>query len=78
MEVPTLTTSSPRPEPPDDLPPLPTGFKLTQGRKPRTGEAKLHVQFRCGYVDERNTYTAGQLRWDDTGHGWDIVAVRRA
>jgi hypothetical protein len=54
------------------------GFTLTNGRKPRTGERKLHVQFRCGWVDERNEYTAGQLDWSDRGHGWDVVAVKRA
>lgn len=53
------------------------GFTPTQGRTPRTGEAKLIVQFRCGYVCKW-TYTAKQLRWTDTGDDWDVVAVRRA
>lgn len=53
------------------------GFKLTNGRKPRTGAAKLRVQFRCGYVC-RFEYEAGHLRWTDTGDSFDIVAVRRA
>jgi len=54
------------------------GFHRTHGRMPRTGETKLTVQFRGGYIDERNTYTAKQLRWSDTGDDWDIVGVRRA
>lgn len=54
------------------------GFTLTKGRTPRTGEKPLRVQFRNGYVDTKHTYTAKQLRWNDTGHGWDVVAVRRA
>ena len=53
------------------------GFKLTNGRKPRTGGAKLNVQFRCGYVCHF-TYTAEQLRWTDTGDSFDVVAVKRA
>lgn len=54
------------------------GFALTRGRKPRTNGAKLRVQFRNGYVDEKHEYVAEQLRWDDSGHPWDVVAVRRA
>lgn len=49
----------------------------TKGRKPRTGEAKLRVQFRCGLVS-RHEYTASQLRWNETGCAYDIVAVERA
>ena len=52
-------------------------MKPTQGRKPRTGEAKLRVQFRCGLVS-RHAYTAEQLRWNETGCDWDVVAVERA
>lgn len=58
--------------------PIAEGFHATHGREPRTGETKLQVQFRCGYVDDRNTYTAKQLRWTDTGDSYDIIAVRRA
>lgn len=54
------------------------GYRLTNGNKPRTGEAQLHVQFRNGYVDEKHTYTAKQIRWTDTGDSHDVVAVRRA
>lgn len=54
------------------------GFTPTRGRKPRTGERRLIVQFRCGYVDKKHTYTAEQLRWSDTGDDWDIIAVKRA
>lgn len=52
------------------------GFVPTNGRKPRTSE-KLRVQFRCGYVDWTHEYTADQLRWNDTGNGWDVVAVAK-
>jgi hypothetical protein len=53
------------------------GFTLTNGRKPRTGGANLHVQFANGYVC-RFTYTAEQIRWTDTGSEWDVAAVKRA
>lgn len=57
--------------------PIPApGFTLTEGRMPRTGERKLQVQFRCGYVDGKHSYKASQIRWTDTGHDWDVVAVR--
>lgn len=52
----------------------------TNGRKPRTGDAKLRVQFRCGRTGE---FTAAQLRWtqDDPkfgeGYEWDVIAVER-
>lgn len=36
------------------------------------------VKFRCGYVDDKHTYSAKQLRWTDTGDSFDIVAVRKA
>lgn len=52
------------------------GFTPTKGRKPRTGEARLEVQWRNGMID-RWTYTASQLRWDDTGHDFDVLAVRK-
>jgi len=47
------------------------------GVMPQTGEAKLRVKFRCGYVDDKHAYTAKQLRWTDTGSGWDVVAYQR-
>lgn len=53
------------------------GYRLTSGRKPRTGTAKLRVQFANGYVC-RFEYEASQLRWDDTKSEWDVVAVKRA
>ena len=34
------------------------------------------VQYRNGYVDKW-PYTSAQLRWDDTNHDWDVVAVRK-
>lgn len=54
------------------------GFTPTNGRKPRTGEAKLIAQFRCGYIDDRHTYTAAQLQFADRGSDWDIIAVKKA
>jgi len=48
--------------------------KPTNFRKPKT-ERLLRVTFRNGVVS-RHEYTAGQLRWDDRGSEWDIVAVQ--
>jgi hypothetical protein len=44
----------------------------TNGRKPKTGDKRLLVQFRNG---QSGTYTAAQLRWTDTGSDFDAVAV---
>lgn len=52
-------------------------MKATGGRKPKTGDAKLRVQFRCGLVS-RWEYTADQLVWADRGWDFDVVAVERA
>lgn len=49
----------------------------TNFRKPKTGERLLRVKFRCGLVS-RWEYTAAQLRWDDRGSPFDVVAVERA
>ena len=49
----------------------------THGRKPRTGEKLLHIRFRNG-LESRHTYTAAQIRWNDSGCEWDAVAVARA
>jgi len=38
---------------------------------------KYTVQFRNGYVDRANAYTAGQLVWAHDGGPWDVVAVRQ-
>lgn len=43
--------------------------------KPPAGNGPFTVQFRCGHIDRKHTYTADQLRWTDTGHAWDVVAV---
>lgn len=51
-------------------------FTPTKGRKPRTGEALLRVQFRNGRIS-RHAYKASQLDWTDRGEGWDVIAVRR-
>lgn len=61
------------------LDPIPAaGFEPTQWCAPPTGDMDLIVQFRNGYVDRKNTYKARQLRWNNTGHAWDIIAVRAA
>ncbi len=52
------------------------GFTLTRGRKPKTGQTPLRIQMKNGFVDMRNTYTTDQIRWDDTGSGADIAAVK--
>jgi hypothetical protein len=54
------------------------GFTPTKGRKPRTGEKRLIVQFRCGMIDEKHEYTAAQIRWSDTGDSFDVIAVKLA
>ena len=44
--------------------------------KPRTGDATLRVRFRSG-VEREYEAAAKRLRWNDTGHDFDIVAVQR-
>ena len=62
---------------PDDLPPLPSGFKRTSGKSgPRDG--KWHIQLRMGWADERVAYEPGQIVWRHEGHAGDVVAVKRA
>ncbi len=39
---------------------------------------KYQVQFRCGYVDRSNVYTARQLVWIHDGSPFDVVAVKEA
>lgn len=34
------------------------------------------VQFRNGYVDDKHSYSADQLRWVHNGSDWDVVAIR--
>ena len=50
-------------------------YRMTKGRIPRTGTAKLSVQFRNGQIG--GPYTAKQIVWEDRGHSWDAVAVKR-
>lgn len=52
-------------------------WRETHFRTPRTGEKPLRVKFRNG-MESRFEYVARQLRFSDTGHEFDIVAVRRA
>lgn len=49
----------------------------TNGRKPRTGEMKLRVKYRNGWVSKWE-FVASQLRWTDTGDDWDVIEVERA
>ena len=53
------------------------GWTPSKFKKPRTGEAKLKVRYRCGW-ESKWEYRADQLVWDDRGDPWDIVAVKRA
>ena len=63
---------------PDDLPPLPEGWKRTTGKSgPRDG--KWFVQFRAnGFCDTRVAYEHSALQWIWGYHAGDIVAVKRA
>lgn len=60
--------------------PIPAeGFKLVSGeRGPKDTGKEYQVQFRSGWVDQKNTYTAKQLSWVHDGSSWDVVAVRHA
>lgn len=60
----------------DDIPP---GFSRISGKRspPRDGTAYT-VQFRCGFIDWNNAYTAEQLVWKHDGGPWDVVAVKGA
>ena len=49
----------------------------TKGKEPRFKEQPYYVRFRCGH-ESNQPYVAKQLRWNDTGCEWDIIAVRRA
>lgn len=49
-------------------------MKPTNFKTPRTNRM-LRVTFRNGLVS-RWEYTSGQLRWTDTGHPFDVVAVQ--
>lgn len=44
----------------------------TQGRTPR-GAGPWMVEFRSGFVS--GPFAPEQIRWSDTGHAWDAVAV---
>lgn len=41
-------------------------------------DTRLIVQFACGYIDKKHTYTPAQLRWSLTGSAFDVGAVRLA
>ena len=69
-----------KPEPDEwPMPDIAPGFQKVSGkRSPPRGEQRYWCQFRCGFVDERVSYTAAQLRWKHIGDDWDVVAVKRA
>lgn len=52
-----------------------------EGKTPRSQTALFEVQFRNGYVDKANHYTAAQIRWKSWPDGkpcnFDVVAVRK-
>ncbi len=50
-------------------------MKLTKGKRPRTGERKLRIQFRNGQTCEG---VAASYRWTDNGDPFDIVACEYA
>lgn len=55
------------------------GFHKNPGAFPdKAGDVALRVQFACGYIDEKHTCKARDLRWSLTGHPWDVGAVRVA
>ena len=57
--------------------PIPApGFHKNPGAYPdlMPKETKLVVQFANGRIDDRHTYTPGQLRWGLTGDGFDVAA----
>jgi hypothetical protein len=58
--------------------PIPApGFTLISGkRSPPKGERRYTVQFRSGWIDRANTYTASQLVWIHDGSSWDVVAIK--
>lgn len=56
-------------------PSLPPGFTPTKWREPKTGDKKLIVMFRNGWIS-RFAHTAKQWRWTDEGSDGDIVGVK--
>ena len=54
------------------------GFTLTHGRQPKTKDKPVIVQLRNGFVAMDHPMPADKWRWDDTGSGADIAAVRLA
>jgi|TARA_R100000093_G_C1922279_1_gene66029 hypothetical protein len=59
------------------LPDIAPGFTATEGRTPVTDQ-RLTIQFRCGYVDLKHSYLVGDIRWNNTGHPWDVLAIKLA
>jgi len=63
------------------LSPVPApGFHRNPGAYPDqlAPGTRLRVQFANGYIDEKHVYEPWQLRWDLTGHDWDVGAVALA
>lgn len=65
--------------------PIPApGFVLISGTRNAPDDGtEYHVQFRSGFCDFQNRYTARQLVWihdfstNPQGSGGDVVAIRR-
>ena len=55
------------------------GFRLVSGKQgPKDQTMKYQVQFRNGFVDRANAYTASQLVWIHDGSPFDVIAVKEA
>ena len=55
------------------------GFHKNPGAMPDTvpPDTMVQVQWACGWIDP-HPYRIGALRWNLTGHGFDVGAVRAA
>ena len=61
--------------------PIPAeGFHKNPGAYPdkMPPGTKLVVQFGNGCIDDKHVYEPHMLRWDLTGHDWDVAAVKLA
>ena len=49
----------------------------THGMKPRTRAEKAFVRYRCG-LESREAYRVETMRWNWSGHDFDIMAYAAA
>lgn len=54
--------------------PIPKGWEATKWTEPPTGDMKLRVMYRSGYIPLQ-PFKASELDWSDKGVGYDVVAV---